>query len=76
MMNFISNWLERRSDKKSLEKYNRGFNYAAGEILRGTNRHVILAYTDTARTTGAYNSWDAGMEDADRKIRKLKGELK
>ncbi|GAF74550.1 unnamed protein product [marine sediment metagenome] len=75
-MNFITNWLEKRRDKKSLGQYNRGFDYAAGEILRGTNRHVLLNYTDTARTMGDYNSWDAGIEDADREIRKLKGELK
>lgn len=68
----ISNWFKRRAEKAKQAHYKRGYDYAAGELLRGeaTPLEMMNRYGTSATFNEAPHlvSFDRGMEDATDKL--------
>lgn len=60
----IKQWLEKRRHKAARERFDRGFDYAAGELLRGTDTESLEARIDGAQIFGDDNEFDEGMAAA------------
>lgn len=69
----IKEWLERRRQRKRDTLYAAGFDMAAGTLLRGGTAEIegMEADIQMTRDFDDYNPFDAGMEEAIDKWRKL-----
>lgn len=67
-MGIISNWFKAQEEKAKKAHYKRGYDYAAGELLRGESTPLELMHRYETSQTFAENptlrEFDRGMEDA------------
>lgn len=57
----LKRWLASRRERRSQERFDRGFDWAAGQLLRETMQpHHIYAEVDTANQFDDHNSFDDG----------------
>lgn len=69
------NWFQRLRDQYSAKEYRRGYDFVAGELLRGEiTFEKVLDIVDGARFYGTFNVFDRGAEDAALAYQKLLGE--
>lgn len=63
MIKAIQAWLDRRAEAEALRSYHKGYDFAAGKLLRGelTPAELQIMYEDPL---DACNPFDVGMEDA------------
>lgn len=62
--NGIRIWWRRRQAHKAEVRWQNGYDYAAGALLRGTAPHEVAAYTESARDFDTYDEFDAGVDEA------------
>lgn len=73
-MKILDNYLSKRKLKREKELYNKGFDYAAGELLRQAPTEDVIqelqSHVDCAVHFDDYDEFDHGIDDAiDRAIK-------
>lgn len=63
----IYDWWINYLNRKAQAHYFQGWDWAAGELLRGLPSCEVLHYVSMAREAGTYNQFDRGVEEACRK---------
>jgi len=61
------NWLTKLSEARAADRYDRGFEFAAGQLLRGTPVDVVDELFEESTQT----EFNTGMHDAVRRYEKL-----
>lgn len=57
----IFKWLAGRREMKDAESFNNGFDWAAGELLRGKDKEVLRHFVfDKAELSGGHHPFDMG----------------
>lgn len=74
-MGILASWLKKRSEKSVADSYRRGYDFAAGALMRGEkNAAEMQSYYENAGTFSEGRhavSYDRGIEDATDKAVKL-----
>ena len=57
-------WYRQRLERQKKESYHRGYDWAAGKLLRGSTEDEIDCQVQLAKEVGSYTEFDSGAEDA------------
>ena len=60
-MKFLKEWLHKRKKNKDINQYVKGYNYAAGEILRGVSSPIEI---ESHYYGSSWTPFDRGCDDA------------
>lgn len=64
MLARLRQWRANRQQGKQTRQFARGWDYAAGELLRGKDEEEVGVVTEGARLFGDYTAFDAGIDAA------------
>lgn len=64
MFKLITNWLAAKKAKDDKELYERGYDWAAGNLLRGITLEEVESHIESSMNFNDYNSFDRGAEHA------------
>lgn len=59
-------------EERGEDMYHRGFDWAAGRLLRGISAEELACNTDSAKLSDSYSEFERGIDDAIRAFQKVR----